>query len=159
MVDRLAVVGLIEKPVQLRRRCAESTHEFAFRERTGVGSLLRFDGEPVEQEVPQIAGILVVLEHLLHVHRAAAAGVEHIGERLPAGLLIHEALAHGILDRRRRVPLRKRQHQCLRGCADLKRLLAVVVLDGADLHSSPSASSSAMVRSGEKGNRSVRGHG
>ena len=69
LIDRLAVVRLIEKSIQLRRRCPESAHDLALREGVRCDSLLRLKGQSVQQEIAEVRRILVVLEHLLSRHQ------------------------------------------------------------------------------------------
>src|SRR5205814_4883833 len=142
LIDRLAVVRLIEKAIQLRRGRPEPAHDLALRERALCDSLLCFERQSVQQEIAEICWILVVLEDLVDVHDAGAAGVENVAERLPASLRVNGELRDRVFGRGRRLRLREREHERLRRGADLEHLLPIVVPDRADLHSSPSASSS-----------------
>ena len=86
LVDRLTVVSLIEKAIQLRRRRPEPAHDLALRKRALCDSLLCFSvsrSDRYNQEIAEVRWILVVLEHLLDVHDAGAAGVEDVGKRFP----------------------------------------------------------------------------
>ena len=86
LIDRLAVVRLIEQAIQLRRGSPETAHDLALRERALGDSLLCFERQAVEQKIAEVGRILVVLEHLLDVHRAGAAGAR------PARVMLRHAL-------------------------------------------------------------------
>ena len=61
LVYCLSVVGLIQEAVELRRRRSQPADDLPFREGARLHPLLGFDGEPIQQRVTQVAGILVVL--------------------------------------------------------------------------------------------------
>ena len=92
LIDRLAVVRLIEKAIQLRRRRPEPAHDLALRERARCDSLLCFERQSVQQQIAEVGGILVVFEDLFNVYGAGAAGVKDVAERLPASLRVDRKL-------------------------------------------------------------------
>ena len=102
LIDGLAVVRLIEQSIQLRCRRPEPAHDLALRERAFCHSLLCFERQAVQQEIAEVGGILVVLEHLFDVHGAGAAGVEDVAERLPASLRVDRKLRDRVFGRRLR---------------------------------------------------------
>ncbi len=63
LMDRLAVVRLIEQTIQLRRRRSQPAHGLTLRERALCDSLLCFERQSVQQEIAEMCWILVVLEH------------------------------------------------------------------------------------------------
>src|SRR3990170_8345033 len=144
LVYCLSVVGLVQESVELRRGRSQSADDLPLRQGAGLNPLLGFDGELVEQRIPQIAGILVVFQDLLEVHRSLQPRRENIGEPFPVQFLVHNDPREGVLDRRLRIEFRVGQDQRPSRGLDLKYFLAVVAGDRSDLHSRPSDSSSPM---------------
>ena len=83
LIDRLPVVRLIEKAIQLRRGRSQPAHDLALRERALCDSLLCFQRQSVQRGDRGGRSDPGLLEHLLDVHRAGAAGVEDVGKRFP----------------------------------------------------------------------------
>jgi len=52
LIDRLAVVGLIQEAVELRRGCSQAADDLSLRKGAGPQPLLSFDGKPVQQRIP-----------------------------------------------------------------------------------------------------------
>jgi hypothetical protein len=77
-----SVVRLIQQAIQLRGRRPQPAHNLALRERALCDSFLCFERQSVQQEIAEVRRILVVLEDLLDVYRAGAAGAEHVGTGL-----------------------------------------------------------------------------
>jgi len=86
LIDRLAVVRLIEQSIPLRRARPEPAHNLALRERALCNSLLCFERQSVQQEIAEVGGILVVLEHLFDVYGAGVARMEDVAKRFRASL-------------------------------------------------------------------------
>jgi hypothetical protein len=67
LIHGLAVVRLIEQSIQLGGGCPQPAHDLALRERALRDPLLRFDRQPVQQEIPEVRRGLAVFEHLFDV--------------------------------------------------------------------------------------------
>ena len=86
LIDRLPVVRLIQQPVQLGCRRPEPPDDLAFGQRAPADPLLRLQRQPVEQQISQVVGLLVELEHLLHVHGPCAPRPEFVGSTCQDGV-------------------------------------------------------------------------
>src|SRR5437773_8072466 len=84
LVDRLTIVGLVEQAVELCRRGTQPPDDFAPAQPASGDPLLRFEGQSIEELVPQIPRVLIVIEDLIDVDRALLSGGESIGETFPA---------------------------------------------------------------------------
>ena len=144
LVERLPVVGLVQETVELRRGCSQPPDDLPFREGAGLDPLLGFEGELVQQRIPQVGGILVVFQDLLEVHRSLSPRGQHIGKPLPVQFLVHKGPRETIPGGQRGIHLGVGKHPPPCRGLDLKRLLAVVAGDRSDFQSRPSVSSSAM---------------
>src|SRR5438876_12078250 len=82
LVDRLAVVRLVEKPIQLRRRSAEPPHDLALGQRGFGNSLLCFERQSVQQQIAVVGRIVVVLVELWHMGCGCPTGVMDVRKRL-----------------------------------------------------------------------------
>src|SRR5262249_33479461 len=95
-IDRLVVVGLVEKAIELRGRGSETADDLTAREWTSREPLLRLDRQRVEQTVSEMIGIFVVVEHLLDMDRALTTRCEGVGDCLGSELAIHTNLSNWI---------------------------------------------------------------
>src|SRR5215813_2240664 len=81
-IDRLVVVGLVEKAIELRGRGPETANDLTARERTLRQPLLRLERQRVQQTVSEMIWVLVVVEDLLDVDAALTTRCECIGDCL-----------------------------------------------------------------------------
>jgi hypothetical protein len=58
-INRLVVVRLVEKPIELRGRGTETADDLTARERTSREPLLRLERQRIEQTVSEMIGILL----------------------------------------------------------------------------------------------------
>src|SRR5215467_1009220 len=93
LIDRLPVVRLIQKPVELRRGGAEAADDLPLGQSRTVDSFLRLERQPVQGQVAEIRGVLVVFEDVVAVHAGLFAGLEHVREPFGAEFGIH---VHGL---------------------------------------------------------------
>jgi len=84
LINRLAVVGLIEQAVELCRRGAQSTDDLAPAQPASGDSPLSFERQSVEEPVPEILRVLIVFEHPIDVDRALLSRGEGIAEAFSA---------------------------------------------------------------------------
>src|SRR5438552_4324577 len=158
----LARVGRIEEPVQLGHRGAEATRKLASAEPGPLRPPPRLHGQLVNQELGQVARILVVLEGVVDVYGALLARFEDVRDGFAPELLVDVGLPNPILRSRPRVELGIGNGEDLTGAhGELQLCLAVVHQGTADLHSTPSLRSSRStwtVRRPSIGTRSSRFH-
>src|SRR2546426_6578001 len=64
LIDGLIVVRLIQEPIELGRGSPESADDLTLRYGASRDSLLSLKRQPVEDPIPQVIGVLVVLDHL-----------------------------------------------------------------------------------------------
>src|SRR6266508_812670 len=105
---------------------------------------MRFESKPVQQQISQVHGILVVLENLFDVDGSFLARLKNVAESFAAKLVVHEGLDYPVTCGDWRVELGVRKQESPGRRPDFQRLPAVVRGDLSDLHMSPSASSSSM---------------
>jgi hypothetical protein len=96
LTQALTHIGRIEQSVQLGHGGAEATREFAAAEPRPIHSSPRLHRELVNQEVGEVARILVVLQGVVDVHGTLAAGFEDVRDRLAPQLLVDEGLPNAI---------------------------------------------------------------
>src|SRR5262245_19877706 len=137
LVDRLAVVGLVEQPIELRRRRTQPPDDLPAAQPAARDPLLRFDRQSMEDQVSQVGRILVVLKDLLDMNCVLGTGAKDIREALAAYLRIwkdpHDRVPRGGPDLEPGV--REPEHSLRR--ADLEALLPVVEGDATNFHRIP----------------------
>lgn len=94
-VDRLAAVGLVEQAVELCRRGAQPPDDLTPAQAAPGDPFLGFEGQSIEELVPEILRVLIVFEDLIDVDRALLSGGESIGEAFPADVGRISILAYG----------------------------------------------------------------
>src|SRR6266446_5771397 len=144
----LARVGRVEEPVQLRHRGAEATRKLASAEPGPLRAPPRLHGQLVNQELGQVARVLVVLEGMVDVYGALLARFEDVRDGFAPELLVDVGLSNPIRRSRPRVELGVGNGEDLTGAhGELQLCLAIVHHGTANLHSMPSLSNSAISRS------------
>ena len=136
MVDRLAVVRLIEQAVDLGRRRLESPTDLSNSEPTGVESSLGPQAERVQKLVALVVGVPVIGQDVGGEHPSPGTGAEHVDDTTVRDLSVDQRLYDGIASGRSRCRERVREGQALSARqVDLEEAFPVVQAKAEYVHS------------------------
>src|SRR5205809_5506183 len=151
---RQALPGVrrVQQPIELRHGRAETTGQLSAAQTRAINSSLRFDGELVDQQLSEVARVLIVLERVIDMHCTFGTGFENVGDSFVPELLVDVCRSDPVRRRRAGGELRVRKREGL-SRPDRQLELCLAIVDGhlSNLHNKPSFSNSAINRSTRAG--------
>jgi len=127
LVDGLAVVGLIQQPVKLCRRCPEPSNDLSFGQSGRVDAPLSLNRQFVEQEIAQVPGVLIVLEYLFHMNGTFLTGRQHVGKPFSTKLFVHANSLNWIICSGPRISFGVGKYEASGGGLELEEFFPIIV--------------------------------
>jgi hypothetical protein len=145
LTDALAFVCGVKKSIELWNRSLQSAGKLSPAKADGADTLNGCDGELMDEKIGKVTRVLVVFESLLDMDCSLHTGFEHVCNGLVGKLTIDVGFPDTVVGCGRWVKLGERNRVYVTG-ADGELDLGFSIVDGdtANLHRSPSSSSSAM---------------